>query len=161
MSPTSYPAVDQSMCASARLFNRHLSGGSVLIKRKELQSWLWYFKQVRFSGSVSGNLPRILSIQPLSVQSGLGRLGMRFTLLCRSKLPVEPCQCNFTQWVGMCVLHISRGFSSLPMKGFSILNPLKAPNEVIMVNSTGEKVNNDSHGSQRLCFAHRNIPGAD
>lgn len=30
-----------------------------------------------------------------------------------------------------------------------------------MVNSTGEKVNNDSHGSQRLCFAHRNIPGAD
>lgn len=58
-----------------------------------------------------------------------------------------------------CIL--AEAFLLCQWKGFSILNPLKAPNEVIMVNSTGEKVNNDSHGSQRLYFAHRNIPGAD
>lgn len=47
----------------------------------------------------------------------------------------------------MCVLHISKG-SCLPTQHVFILNSFKASNEVKMENSTEEKVDNDSRGSQ-------------
>ena len=76
--------------------------------------------------------------------------GIHRSLLWHSEIPTESCQCSFTQWVGMCVLHIRKG-SSLPVQQvFFILNSFKASNEATMVNITEEKVNKDSPSSQNI-----------